>query len=97
MTIKREIDGKEFEFELTPSELYDAFAEQEYKFDLENVRSFFADYTDEDYQSEFGLTKEEAEKKFEDIAIELRRNMDKYEMTFDYAISDAISDVMHGE
>lgn len=97
MKIIRMIHGEEVSIELTGRELFDAFCEQEFQFDLENVYSFFSDYTDEDYQDEFGLTKEEAEKKFEDIAMELRRNMDKYEMTFDYAISDAISDVMHGE
>ena len=94
MKIKRTIDGRPYEFELTQRELYDAFAEQEFQFDLDNVRNHFSDYTDDDFLEEYGYTREEAEKKFEDVASELRRNMDKYEMSFEYAMSAAVAEVM---
>lgn len=94
MKINREINGKIYEFELTEQELYDAFAEQEFQFDLENVRNYFEDYTAEDFRDEYGITIEEAEEKFEDIAYQLRRNIDKYDMSFEYALPAAVSEVM---
>jgi len=94
MKIKRTIDGKEFEFELTPQELYDAFAEQEFQYDLSSVRSYFEDYSDDDLYEEYTMTREELEACFEDIAVELRRNMDKYDMSFEYALPTAVSEVV---
>ena len=94
MKIKRTIDGKEFEFELTPQELYEAFAEQEFKFDLSSVRSYFEDYSDDDLYEEYAMTREELEACFDDIAVELRRNMDKYDMSFEYALPAAVSEVL---
>lgn len=94
MKIKRIIDGKEFEFELTPQELYDAFAEQQFQYDLSIVRYYFEDYSDDDIKEEYGRTRNELEACFEDIAVELRRNMDKYEMSLEYALPTAVSEVV---
>lgn len=94
MKIKRTIGGKEYEFELTPQELYEAFAEQEFQFDLESVRYYFEDYSDDDLYEEYTMTREELEACFEDIAVELRRNMDKYEMSLEYALPAAVSEVL---
>ena len=38
MTIKRIINGKPVEIKLTQSEMWDAYREQEHKFDMEDVR-----------------------------------------------------------
>ena len=94
MKIKRTIDGQEFEFELTPSELYDAFAEQQFQYDLSIVRYYFEDYSDDDIKEEYGRTRKELEACFEDIAVELRRNMDKYEMSLEYALPTAVNEVV---
>ena len=61
MKIKRTIDGRETEFELTSEELYQAFVEQELQFDIANVRIFFEDYTDEALQNEYGMSRQEGE------------------------------------
>ena len=94
MKIKRTIDGKEFEFELTPSELYDAFAEQQFQYDLSIVRYYFEDYSDDDIKEAYGRTRKELEACFKDIAVELRRNMDKYEMSLEYALPTAVNEVV---
>lgn len=94
MKIKREISGKEFEFELTQQELYNAFAEQEFLFDLASVRFYFEDYSDDDIWEEYGRTRQELETCFEDIAVLLRRNIDKYDMSFEYALPTAVSKVL---
>ena len=93
MKIRRTIDGKEVEIELTSDELYEAFVEQQAAFDLEDVRFYFADYTDEDFQREYGITRAEAEELFESVAFHLRRNIDKYDMMFEYALPAAVEDV----
>ena len=93
MKIKRTIDGREIEIELTEQELFDAFVEQEFIFDLDNVRNYFMDYTDEDFQERYGLSREEAESRFKDVASQLRRNIDKYGMNYEYAMSEAIHTV----
>lgn len=94
MTIKRAINGEEFAFELTKDELFNAYLEQEFIFDKENVAGYLeslgSDWTEDNY----GLSLDEAMQYVDDIASELRRNIDKYEMGFDYAIDEALKFVL---
>ena len=94
MTIKRTFDDKEIQTELTDDELRSAYKEYQFSRDYNNVRFYFLDYTDNDFLEEFGITRQDAEKKFEEIACELRRNIDKYDMSYDYALPAAINDVL---
>ena len=86
MTIKRTFDDKEIQTELTDDELRSAYKEYQFSRDYNNVRFYFLE--------EFGITRQDAEKKFEEIACELRRNIDKYDMSYDYALPAAINDVL---
>lgn len=80
-------DGKEIE--LTKDEIYSAYLEQESMFDLENI----------DLNMEVYLSKEEYEllkdnKDFmEEAAYELRRNQDKYDMDYEFALKEAFDTV----
>lgn len=80
-------DGKEIE--LTKDEIYQAYLEQESMFDLENI----------DLNMETHLSKEEYEllkdnKEFmEEAAYELRRNQDKYDMDYEFALKEAFDTV----
>lgn len=80
-------DGKEIE--LTKDEIYQAYLEQESMFDLENI----------DLNMEVYLSKEEYEllkdnKDFmEEAAYELRRNQDKYDMDYEFALKEAFDTV----
>lgn len=47
MTIKRIINGKIVEIELTQQEMWDAYREQEHEFDKEDVRSTLEDIDDD--------------------------------------------------
>ena len=47
MTIKRIINGKIVEIELTQHEMWDAYREQEHEFDKEDVRSTLEDIDDD--------------------------------------------------
>lgn len=46
MKITREINGATVEIELTDNELWSAYAEQEHKSDIEDVRNVLTDYED---------------------------------------------------
>lgn len=85
MKIVRE--GKEIE--LTEDELYRAYCEKQHEFDYENVRSNMDGYlAQEDYE----VLKDNTDF-IEDAAYELRINIDKYDMSYEYAIKDAIETI----
>jgi len=94
MTIQRKIDGRVYDFDLTSDELYEAFREQEHLFDRADVESYFDDYTDDDLQYDYGIDREELEERFDDMAYEMRRNIDKYEMDWTYARDAAIAEIL---
>ena len=69
MKIKRIINVVTHEFELTNSERFDAYIELEHEWDVNYVRD---EWDNED------LDPEERESMVEDIAYEMRRQIDKY-------------------
>ncbi len=93
MIIKREIDGKTYEFELTSTEKVDTFYEVRDEFDEEDVLNFFADYTEEE-RKEKGLTDELIDALVPEIAQLMRRYIDKYDMDWEYARYEAVRDVL---
>ena len=94
MTIKRTINGSEIEIELTKEEIYDAYCVQEYEWDVQSCRNYLNSgvYVDEEWYEE--LDKETEDLLVAETAYHLRRNINKYEMSYDYAISDAFSVVL---
>lgn len=94
MKIKRTILGEEEEFELTPDELYMAYREQEHKFDLSDVEDVFNGFDDDELVDMYGRTRDEIKERYEDIAYEMRRNIDKYEMSWQYARDAAIAEIL---
>lgn len=90
MKIIREVNGKNVEIELTKDELFSAYREQEREFDYASCD----DYLEENYQDKEwydSLTTEQRENLVGEAASELRRNINKYDMDFDYAISEAFT------
>lgn len=94
MEIKREIDGKTYVFKLTGDELYRAFWEQEHNFDCDDVRDYLYGFEDADLIDSFGADSKEIEENIDDIAYEMRRQMDKYDVDMDYAREEAIRAVL---
>lgn len=94
MKIKRLVSGKEQEFELTADELYAAYREQEFKFDRADVADYFLAFDNEYIEEEYGMTTKEVESKFNEIAYEMRRNIDKYDMDWTYARDEAIETIL---
>ena len=91
MIIKRMIDGKGYEFKLTEMELFDSYCEQERIWDM----GYVEDNLPEDLD---GLC-DNAEKREEAIgaiACEMRRQISKYDISQDYALSEAFSAYQNG-
>ena len=79
MKIFREINGMEVEFVLTNDELFTAYLEQQCAFDMQNVRNLHDDTFNDD--------------EVEAIANEARRQVDKYDVDWEYAVNEAISEL----
>ena len=92
MVIKRQVaGGQELLIELTAKELCDAYHEQEHNYDVEDVQNVFDNMEDEEFE-ERGLTREEAESRIDEIAREKRRNINKYDMSWELALDEALKD-----
>lgn len=90
MTIKRTTTiGRDFEIELTKEELFEAYCEQQYIWDVESCRDNLHSgiYNGEGWYE--NLDKETENAIIEDAAYHLRRNIDKYDMHYEYAMDDA--------
>lgn len=90
MKIIREVNGKNVEIELTKDELFSAYCEQEREFDYASCD----DYLEENYRDKEWyavLTVEQRENLVGEAASELRININKYDMDFEYAISEAFT------
>lgn len=96
MKITRTINHKKRSFTLTKDELFDAYYEQQNKFDIEDVKTKFENMEKEDF-AEYGMTKTKAKPLIEQIAYHKRRNINKYGMDWEDALDEAIEYVFRYE
>lgn len=68
MTIKRIIEGKTYEFDLTGEELRNAYYEAQEQFDIEDVKSYMGNFLD--FWSDF--SEEQISEHIHEIAMEYR-------------------------
>ena len=94
MKIQRTINGINFSFELLPEELYDAYFEQQEKFDIEDIVNYAEMMSKEKLEEELECTYSEFLSMKEEMAHEMRKNIDKYDMEFAYARQEAIETVI---
>lgn len=97
MKIKRTVGGKEVEFELTDSELFNAFVEQQHRFDRSDCEYYLDNYYSD--ATWYGtIEKSLREDLIEEAAHKLRWNIDHDDTSFDYALQfafdDAIQDIV---
>lgn len=94
MIIKRTVNGKELEFELTAQERWEAYYEQEKLFDSEDCADMINGLSDDQCLDAYEITVEEFRKLLPYMGQEKRRLMDKYDMEWTYARDEAISSVI---
>lgn len=93
MKITREINGKQHEFTLTGEELIAAFYEQQAKFDRDDILMLVDSYEPGDFEY-LGVTEQEYYSLADEMAGEMRRNIDKYDMDWSMARDEAIGTVV---
>lgn len=89
MKIKRTINGIEYEFELTEQERFDTYCEQEHIWDVDYVA---AEYEEEAKRT--CKTEAEIDALIEDIAYKMRRLVNKYGVSEEYALDEAFEEVV---
>lgn len=95
MYIEREIGGVMRKFELTSNELYTAFEEQQFRFDRSDMEDYldqcigYDELTDAEFKEEYGVTLDEAREHLDDMAVEMRRLINKYDNDWSYARGEA--------
>lgn len=85
MKIQR--DGKEYE--LTDSELFKAFKKYQYLTDVDDVQENLDNKLSEDELEQIAGN----EKFISEVAVELRKNIDDFNMSFSLALANAVDDV----
>lgn len=94
MKITREIDGLPVEFELTPSELYLAFEEQQEEFDREDILMYIDGFDSEDFES-YGVNEHVFRSLITTMAYLKRHYQSKYDMDWQSARDEAIKDAIY--
>lgn len=94
MVIKRTFNNKEYSIKLSPEEMTQAYFEQQNIYDIEDVVSYAEVFSNEDLIDLCGGTYSEILSLKEEIADEMRRNIDKYGMEWSYAREEAVRDVI---
>lgn len=96
MKITRKVDGVDHTFELTAVELREAYEEQEHSYDMQDAINHINEMAESGAEADYlnyGLCYDEAIELVDDIADEKRRNMNKYDMSWEYALDEAIKTV----
>lgn len=89
MVIRRKVGDVVIEVTLTPDELSAAYFEKQALFDKEDCQSHFENnYCEEEW---WPVSKDTRECIVERAAWIMRKNIDKYDMSFEYAIADAFA------
>ena len=95
MQIKRTINNNETVIELTDQELFNAYCEQQFIFDRSDITDVADGIENEDdFVGTYGIDRKTFDSLLDDMAYEMRRNIDKYEMSWEYARDDAITTVI---
>lgn len=92
MKITREANGQTVEFELTHKEMIDTFLEQQEAFDAQDIEMLVESFSEEDFIEIYGLSRSVVLKNAEEIGSRMRKNIEKYDMDWESARDEAVSD-----
>ena len=92
MKITREINGQTVEFELTHKEMLDTFFEQQEAFDAQDIEMLVENFSEEDFIEIYGLSPSVVLENVEEIGSRMRKNIEKYDMDWESARDEAVSD-----
>lgn len=92
MKITRGFNGQTIEIELTSQELYEAYLEKQNEFDRQDIEDVFNGFDDDELEDMYGMTRAQLEEKIPEFAHEMRRNIDKYDMSWQGARDATIAE-----
>ena len=93
MNITRYIHGNPVSIEMTQKELQEAYLEQQAIYDKQDILDVIA--CEKEYDEDFyGISKNEFLRLADDMATRMRQYIEKYDMSWDDARNDAITDVI---
>ena len=95
MTIKRNINGTEMEFELTAMELMEAYREEQHKCDISDIEFVFEGMDAMEIAETYDMPWTEIEPLIPEIAYRYRKYMDNYSEDWVYQRDEAIADVLN--
>lgn len=83
---------------LTGQEVYEAFREKEFEYDRQDIQDELENREAEDAQNICGVPCSFiTESMIDDMASEMRRQIDKYDVSWDYARDEAIQEIIEKE
>lgn len=91
MVIKRTVNGVETEFELTFQERVNAYYEHQHYYDVMDVMDEVDYLSDEQFLERYAVQKSAFMAIIDDVADEMRRNIDKYDLHWSFARDEAIA------
>ncbi len=92
--ITRNINGTELSIPLTDVEIYSAYKYLQGLFDEQDVRNLILDMSNDEIKKKYGISKKKFEALIPDMAIEMRRNIDKYDVDWEYAREEDVDFVI---
>ena len=92
--ITRNINGTELSIPLTDVEIYSVYKYQQGLFDECDVRNLILGLSDGEIKKKYGIAKKDFEALTPDMAIEMRHNIDKYNVDWEFAREAAVDFVI---
>ena len=89
MKITRIINGSNMEIELTSEEMLDAYYEIQHNGDKADIQELYDWLSPEEIETTYHTTKEKLDAGLEEMANDMRRNMDKWGTDWSEARNDA--------
>lgn len=89
MKIARIINGNRVEIELTPAEMLDVYYEKQHQFDKQDIQDLYDWLDPEDIERTYHITKAKLDAGLDQMAKEMRRNIDKWGDSWESARDNA--------
>lgn len=94
MKIYRNINGQNMEIELTPAEMLDAYTEIQRNGDKADIQELYDWLDPEDIERTYHITKEKLDAGLDEMAKNMRRSIDKWGCSWEYARDDAFNEFL---
>ena len=94
MKIYRNVNGQNVEIELNETEIYSIYEYAQHKYDKQDIEDLYSWLDPEEIEREWHITKAKLDAGLDEMAYQMRRNIDKYDMHWDSARDEAFSDYL---